>query len=104
MKTFHYILRIEPERAAGGAGLASGRRVLPSGKDKVVDLAAWKAENMAFPDGPDAGDRRASAPQRYGGRRPVRRRKLAVQDWAELAVTLAVAAAFAALAVRVLLF
>ena len=104
MKTFNYIFRIEPERAAGGAGLISGRRVLPSGEDKVVDLAAWKAENLALPDESEAGGLRASAPERYEGSRPVRRRKLAVQDWVELAVTLAVAAAFAALAVRVLLF
>ena len=101
MKTVNYILHVKPERAAGGAGLTPGGRVR---KDKVVDLAAWKAENLAFPDEFDAGDRRAGARERYGGRRPACRRKLAAQDWAELAVTLAVAAAFAALAMRVLVF
>lgn len=104
MKTVNYILRAEPERTAGGDGVISGRRVLPYGKEKVVDLAAWKAENLVPQGEPDAGERRASTPKRYGGRKPARRRKLTVQDWAELAVTLAVAAAFAALAVRVLLF
>ena len=104
MKTVNYIFRVEPERTAGGARMSPGRRILTSRKGKVVDLAAWKAENLMLRDETDAGDQRANAPGRYGGRRQVRRRKLAARDWAELAVTLAVAAAFAALAVRVLLF
>ena len=101
MKTVNYILRDEPER---GAGQRSGRRVLPSGENKVVDLEAWKAENLMPQGGSDARGRRAGTLGRYKGREPVRRRKLAAQDRAELAATLMVAAVLAALVVRVLLF
>ena len=104
MKTVNYILRVEQKRAAGGAGRIPGRRVLPSGEDKVVDLAAWKAENLMPQDEADAGVRQTSALGRHKGRGPARRRKPAAQDWAELAATLAVAAAFVALLVRVLMF
>ena len=97
MKSVNYILSAE-----GGAARTAGRRALPHGEDKVVDLAAWRAENLAVPNEAETG--RAGAPGRYGGREPVRRRKMAASDWAELAATLAVAAVLAALAVRVLLF
>ena len=89
MKTVTYILHSEPDRAS-----------LPIGRDKVVDLAAWKAEHQMEPDN-SAAD---SLPIRRRGRRlPVRRRRWTAADWAELAATLAVTAAFLALAARVLL-
>ena len=91
MKTVTYILNSELDRGQD----------LP----KVVDLEIWKAEHLMEPDKPDAGP--TSAPERYGGREPVRRRRrksAVIWDWTELAVTLAVIAAFAALAARVLLF
>ena len=97
MKTVSCILRTEPERAAG-------RCVPRSGTDKVVDLEAWKAEHLAAPERPEAG--RVSALGQYGGREPVRRRRKseAALNRAELAATLMVAAALAALVLRVLLF
>ena len=79
--------------------------IYAAGEDKVVDLAAWKAENLIAPDGPEAG--RASVLEQYGDREPVRRRHrrpAAALDRAELAATLAVTAAFAALVLRVLFF
>lgn len=106
-----HTLRGELDRAAGDTGRIAGPRVrsggLPAGEDKVVDLAAWKAENLAASDGPEADGRRVSALGRYEGRELVRRchrRSTAAQNRAELAATLAVAAALAALIVRVLLF
>ena len=102
-------LRFELDRAAGDAGRIAGPRVrsrgLPAGEDKVVDLAAWKAENLIVPDEPEAG--LESALGQYGGRELVRRRhrrSTAAQNRAELAATLAVTAALLALIVRVLLF
>lgn len=98
-------LRGELGRAAGDAGPRARSRGLLSGEDKVVDLAAWKAENLLETDGPEAG--RESALGQYEGREPVRRRQrrsTAVQNRAELAATLAVTAALLALVVRVLLF
>ena len=77
----------------------------PAGKDKVVDLAAWKAENLIVLDEPEAG--RESGLGQYGGRELVRRRQrrsTAAQNRAELAATLAVTAAFLVLIVRILLF
>ena len=88
MKTVNYILRGEP-----------------AGEDKVVDLAAWKAEHLTVLDEPEAG--RASALGQYGGRELVRRRhrrSTAAQNRAELAATLAVTAVLLALVVRVMLF
>ena len=105
MKTVNYILRDEPDRAAGGAGPRVRDRGRLAGEDKVVDLAAWKAENLVEPDGPEAG--RVSALGQYEGRELVRRRQrrsAAAQNRAELAATLAVTAALLALIVRVLLF
>ena len=84
MKTVTYILNSEPDRG----------RDLP----KVVDLEAWKAEHLTEePDEP----RTDGLPARRGDREPARRRWTAL-DRAELTATLAVAAAFLALAVRVL--
>ena len=88
MKTVTYILHSEPDRAS-----------LPVGRDKVVDLAAWKAEHQMEPDN-SAPD---SLPIRRRGRRPPVRRRWTAADWAELAATLAVTAACLALAARVLL-
>lgn len=112
MKTINYIiLRGELDRAAGGAGRIDGpharSRILRDGEDKVIDLAAWKAENLAVPEGPEAGGRRAGAPEPYGEGGPDRRRRRrseAARDRAELAATLMVAATLAALVLRVLLF
>ena len=84
MKNVNYMLRREPDR---------------TGEDKVVDLTAWKAEHLWEPE---AG--RAGGPGRRRDRRPVCRRNRAALNWAELAATLAVAAAFLALAIRVALF
>lgn len=81
MKTVNCMLRKGPDRTAG---------------DKVVDLAAWRAEHVAELDEPETAQIR---PQRR--RRTHRPRAL---DWAELAATLAVTAAFLALIARVLLF
>ena len=94
----------ELERIAGGAGSSVRSRALPAGEDKVVNLAAWKAENLIVPDEPETG--RVSAPGRYGDRRTIRRRRrlAAIQNFAELTATLAVTAALAALVLRVLLF
>ena len=97
--------RGELDRAAGGARPCVRSRGRPAGEDKVVDLAAWKAENLMELDDPEAG--RVSALGQYGGRELVRRRhrrSTAVQNRAELAATLAVTAAFVALILRVLLF
>lgn len=98
MKTVTYILRSEPDRALRDAGPMG--RGLPAERDKVVDLAVWKAEHQMDPDGPETD----APPVRHGDREPVRRRRWTAADWAELAATLAVAAAFLALAARVLLF
>ena len=105
MKTINCIPRVGLDRAAGDAGSRVRNRGLWAGEDKVVDLAGWKAENLTAQDEPETG--RVSAPGQYGGREPVRRRRrnpAAARDWAELAATLAVTAAFAALVARVLLF
>ena len=98
-------LHSELDRAAGDTGSRVGRRGLPAGEDKVVDLAAWKAENLVEMDGPETG--RVSALAQYEGRELVRRRQrrsTAAQNRAELAATLAVTAAFVVLLLRVLLF
>lgn len=97
MKTVTYILRSEPDRTWKDAG--SRGRSLTAGRNKVVDLAAWRAEHLAEPDDPETN----TLPVRRRDREPVRRRWTAA-DWAELAATLAVAVACLALAVRVLLF
>ena len=105
MEIINYIPRDELDRAAGDAGPRAGRRGLLAGEDKVVDLAAWKAENLVEPDEPESG--RVSALGQYEGRELVRRRQrrsMAAQNRAELAATLAVTAAFVALVLRVLLF
>ena len=105
MKTVNYVLRVEREHGAGGAGRTAGHRVPLSGEGKVVDLAAWKAENLMETDEPE--EERVNALGQYAGRELNRRRQrrlTAAQDRAELAATLAVAAAFAALVLRVLLF
>ena len=76
-----------------------------AGEGKVIDLEAWKAENLMALDEPEAG--RVSALGQYGGRELVRRRhrkSTAARNRAELAATLAVAAAFVVLILRVLLF
>lgn len=100
------ILGSELGRASGDAGFRGRSRGRLTGEDKVVDLAAWRAENLVEPDEPEADDLPVSALGQYKGREPVRRssRRPAALDWAELVATLAVIAAFAALAVRVLLF
>ena len=105
MEIINYTLRGELDRAAGDAGPRVGRRSLLAGEDKVVDLTAWKAENLVEPDEPESG--RVSALGQYEGRELVRRRQrrsTAAQNRAELAATLAVTAALLALIVRVLLF
>ena len=105
MEIINCIPRGEPARVAGDAGPRVGRRGLLAGENKVVDLAAWKAENRVIPDEPEAG--RESALGQYEGRELVRRRQrrsTAAQNRAELAATLAVTAAFVVLILRVLLF
>ena len=105
MKTVNCVPRVGRERGAGGAGRTAGHRVLLSGEGKVVDLAAWKAENLMETDEPE--EERANTLGQYAGRELNHRRQrrlTAAQDRAELAATLAVAAAFAALVLRVLLF
>ena len=104
MKTVSCIPHGEPDRTPGDAGLRTrgrGRRLVG---DKVVDLAAWRAEHLVELDG--SQDERMSAPEPYGDRRPVRRRRRSPSalDRAELAATLAVIAVFAARFARVLLF
>ena len=82
MKTVICTLNSRPDRDRG----------LP----KVVDLAAWRAEHLDEP---------AFVQERHRSRAPARRRsRRTALDWAELAATLAVTAAFIALAARVLLF
>ena len=103
----------ELERASGDAG----RIVVPcrrdsapgwlSGEDKVIDLAAWKAENLVELDGPEGLGEAESGLAPYEGRELVRRPRRkheAARNRAELAATLLVVGALAALILRVLVF
>ena len=86
--------RQTPVRCPGGAACA-GR------EDKVVDLAAWKAENLVEPEEQESG--LAS----YGGRELVRRRRRRHNSAllkGELVATLSVAGVMLAMIVRVLVF
>ena len=103
----------ELERASGDAGRIavpcrrSGGLGLLAGEDKVIDLAAWKAENLVELDGPEGFDGLESGLGQYEGRELVRRprrRHEAARNRAELAATLSVVGAMAALIVRVLVF
>ena len=104
-------LRIGLECAAGGTGRIAGpclhRSGPPAGEDKVIDLAAWKAENLAALDGEEVLDQPESGLAQYEGRELVRRprrRRETVRNIAELAATLSVVGMMAALILRLLLF
>lgn len=96
------------KRASGGEG---GRApcwwetAAPAGK--VVDLTAWKAENLVDLDGSEAGEAPESGLAAYAGRKLRRRpreRRQAALALAELAATLSAAGVMAALILRVLVF
>ena len=77
-----------------------------AGEGKVIDLAAWKAENLVELDGPQAEEPESGLAQ-YEGRELVRRRRrkhAAAQARAELAATLSVAGLMIAMILRVLVF
>lgn len=97
------------ERASGGDGPAV-RCWRPAGpeapEDKVVDLAAWKAENLAEPV-EDAFEAPESGLGSYQGRELVRRPRekcRAALMMGELAATLSVAGLTLAMILRVLVF
>lgn len=101
------------ERAVGDTGRIAGPcrgdgGLNPlAGEDKVIDLAAWKAENLVELDGAEGFDMPGSGLGQYEGRELVRRRRrkyAAAQARAELAATLAVAGVLAALILRILVF
>ena len=95
------------ERAVGDTG-RMGVRCLstagrPEGGDKVIDLSAWKAENLVELEEPES----QSGLGEYEGRelvRRLRRRHEAARNRAELAATLAVVGLMAALILRILMF
>ena len=95
MKTICYMTGNQWQKRTTGSAL-------PSREDKVIDLEAWKAENLILPEEPEAGQ--MSAPERRGNRERTRRRRATAWDWAELTATLAVTAVLVALFLRVLLF
>ena len=115
MNTIYFTQDLWQENAADdqldhavGEGRRSGAQrpeaVRPAREDNVIDLAAWKAENLVELE---PLDERASGLGQYEGRELVRRRRrkyAAVQNRAELAATLAVVCAMAVLILRVLLF
>lgn len=77
-----------------------------AGEDKVIDLAAWKAENLVEPE-PELAEEPESALGQYQGRELVRRPRRRHQDAlirGELAATLSVVCVTAALMLRVLVF
>lgn len=81
-------------------GLPEGRGDA-AGEGKVIDLAAWKAENLVEFQEPE------SALGQYQGRELVRRRRRKYEDAlikGELAATLSVVGLMAALMLRVLVF
>ena len=74
-----------------------------AGEGKVIDLAAWKVENLAEPE----PEEQPSALGQYQGRELVRRRRRKYEDAlikSELAATLSVVGVTAALMLRVLVF
>ena len=91
-------------RAVGGdtgLELPASRKAAETG-GKVIDLTAWKTENLVEPEG-----ERESGLGNYQGRELVRRRRnryKALLARVELAATLSVVCAMAALVLRVLLF
>lgn len=98
----------ELKRAVGDtgrmAGPCRGDAWPQGGGDKVIDLAAWKTENLVELEEPKEPE---SGLALYEGRELVRRRRRkhdALQARAELAATLAVVGVMAALILRVLLF
>lgn len=95
----------ELEQAAGGGIVgACHREDAPrDGEDKVIDFAAWKAENLVELEELE----RSSGLGNYEGRELVRRprrKHTAARVQAELAATLAVVGVMAALILRILLF
>ena len=89
--------RQTPVRCPGGTACA-GR------EDKVVDLAAWKAENLVELDEPEEQE---SGLASYEGRELVRRRRRRHNSAllkGELVATLSVAGVMLAMIVRVLVF
>ena len=104
MTTIYLDQTIWTERAVGGdAGLnLPERREAGERQNNVVDLAAWKAENLV-----ELVDERESGLGEYQGRELVRRRRdryEALLAKGELAATLSVVCAMVALVVRVLVF
>lgn len=95
------------ERAVGDTG-RMGVRCLstagrPEGGDKVIDLSAWKAENLVELEEPEFQSGLGEYEGRELVRRP-RRRHEAARNRAELAATLAVVGLMAALILRILMF
>lgn len=104
MTTIYLDQTMWTERAVGeNAGLnLPERRAAAKPENKVIDLAAWKAENLVeFEDEPESGL------GEYQGRELVRRhrdRYEAMLARGELAATLSVVCAMLALVLRVLVF
>lgn len=98
------------ERASGGDGAAAPcwwEAASPAGK--VVDLAAWRAENLVEPDAPE--EELPQGPESglagYAGRelrRRPREKHRAALALAELAATLSAVGVMVALILRVLVF
>ena len=109
MKTIYFTQSMWEERAMDRAvgETRQSEAYRPEGKghiapeDKVVDLAAWKAENLVELDEPESGL------GSYEGRELVRRRRRRYHSAllkGELAATLSVVGLMLALIVRVLVF
>ena len=97
------------ERASGGEGGVAPcwwETTAPAGK--VVDLAAWKAENLVEPDQPEEGwEAPESGLAAYEGRelsRRPREKHRAALALGELAATLSAAGVMVAMLLRVLVF
>lgn len=98
------------ERAVGDTGRMGVRCLCtagqPDGEDKVIDLSAWKAENLVELEEPEEPESQSGLGE-YEGRELVRRprrRHEAARNRAELAATLTVVGLMAALIVRILMF
>lgn len=104
-------LNHELGRAVGDTGRMAGicRRdaALWAGEDKVIDLAAWKAENLVELDDLERLDKPESGLAQYQGRELVRRRRRKHRrglTLGELSATLSAAGVMAAMVLRVFLF
>lgn len=117
MKTIQFTQAMWDDRAVGAhldravgdtrqGGLCRPGSAPCAGEGKVIDLAAWKAENLVELEEPQAEELESGLAQ-YEGRELVRRRRrkhAVVQARAELAATLLAAGVMVAMILRVLVF